>query len=231
MNARCCGIAGTYGLKVEKYDIAMAVGRDLFDQVRDSGRGDGRLRQRDVPLADRARHRAPVRAPDRLPAPRVRALRADRWSGSSSSPIAPRWPRAWSTLAREMGGEELALEAAGGIDEAARSGPTPSGCMAAIERAMSADGVLVLMDLGSALMSAEIAVEMLGESRGPVLLSEAPLVEGAVAAAVAARGGASLDEVAAEARGALAMKTAQLGVDRRCCAAAEAPLRRVRPMR
>ena len=37
MNARCCGIAGTYGLKVEKYDIAMAVGRDLFDQVAGSG--------------------------------------------------------------------------------------------------------------------------------------------------------------------------------------------------
>jgi glycerol-3-phosphate dehydrogenase subunit C len=37
MNARCCGIAGTYGLKAEKYDIAMAVGRDLFDQVRSSG--------------------------------------------------------------------------------------------------------------------------------------------------------------------------------------------------
>ena len=44
------------------------------------------------------------------------------------------------------------------------------------------------------------------------MLSEAPLVEGTVAAAVAARGGASLDEVAAEARGALAMKTSQLGV-------------------
>ena len=37
MNARCCGIAGTYGLKVEKYDVAMAVGRDLFDQVTASG--------------------------------------------------------------------------------------------------------------------------------------------------------------------------------------------------
>ncbi len=37
MNARCCGIAGTYGLKVEKYDISMAVGRDLFDQVAHSG--------------------------------------------------------------------------------------------------------------------------------------------------------------------------------------------------
>jgi glycerol-3-phosphate dehydrogenase subunit C len=37
MNARCCGIAGTYGLKAEKYDIAMAVGADLFEQVRASG--------------------------------------------------------------------------------------------------------------------------------------------------------------------------------------------------
>jgi glycerol-3-phosphate dehydrogenase subunit C len=37
MNARCCGIAGTYGLKAEKYAIAMDVGRDLFDQVRASG--------------------------------------------------------------------------------------------------------------------------------------------------------------------------------------------------
>jgi glycerol-3-phosphate dehydrogenase subunit C len=39
-NARCCGIAGTYGLKVEKYDIAMAVGADLFGQIRGSGAGE-----------------------------------------------------------------------------------------------------------------------------------------------------------------------------------------------
>ena len=37
MTARCCGIAGTYGLKVEKYDIAMDVGRELFTQVEASG--------------------------------------------------------------------------------------------------------------------------------------------------------------------------------------------------
>jgi len=37
LTARCCGIAGTYGLKAEKYEIAMAVGRDLFDQVQGSG--------------------------------------------------------------------------------------------------------------------------------------------------------------------------------------------------
>ncbi len=31
----CCGVAGTYGLKKEKYDIAMAVGAPLFDLVRE----------------------------------------------------------------------------------------------------------------------------------------------------------------------------------------------------
>jgi glycerol-3-phosphate dehydrogenase subunit C len=37
LTARCCGIAGTYGLKAEKYEVAMNVGRPLFDQVRASG--------------------------------------------------------------------------------------------------------------------------------------------------------------------------------------------------
>jgi phosphocarrier protein FPr len=113
-------------------------------------------------------------------------------------------------VAREMGGADLALEAAGGTEEPGVLGTDAERVRAAIERAMSPDGVLVLMDLGSALMSAEFAVELLGDADGPVVLSEAPLVEGAVAAAAAASGGASLDEVAAEARGALAMKTGQL---------------------
>ncbi len=37
LDARCCGIAGTYGLKREKYQIAMDVGADLFGQVQASG--------------------------------------------------------------------------------------------------------------------------------------------------------------------------------------------------
>ncbi len=112
-------------------------------------------------------------------------------------------------LARQMGGEELALEAAGGLED--RSiGTDAERVRAAIERAMSGDGVLVLMDLGSALMSAEMAVELLGGAEQPVVLSEAPLVEGAVAAAVAARVGATLSEVRAEAGRALEMKLAQL---------------------
>ena len=112
-------------------------------------------------------------------------------------------------LAREMGGGEVRIEPAGGLDDGT-VGTDAARVQAAIERAMSPDGVLVLMDLGSALMSAEMATELLG-SGDRVLLSEAPLVEGAVAAAAVARGGASLEEVAAEARGALAMKVSQLG--------------------
>jgi phosphocarrier protein FPr len=117
-------------------------------------------------------------------------------------------------LAREMGGEGLAIEAAGGIEDSDPADPVlgtdAERVRRAIERVMSPDGVLVLMDLGSALMSAEFAVEMLSDAPGPVKLSAAPLVEGAVAAAAAASGGASLEEVAAEARGALAMKTSQI---------------------
>ena len=113
-------------------------------------------------------------------------------------------------LAREMGGEDVAIEAAGGLDDGA-VGTDAARVMAAVEAVRSPDGVLILMDLGSALMSAEMAVEMLDPDGGPIALSAAPLVEGAVAAAARARGGASLDEVAGEARGALAMKTAQLG--------------------
>ena len=114
-------------------------------------------------------------------------------------------------LARQMGGDELALEPAGGLEDGS-IGTDVERVRAAIERAMGDDGVLVLMDLGSALMSAEMAVELL-EADGRVELSDAPFVEGAVAAAVAARGGASLDEVAAEARRAIGMKAAHLGTD------------------
>ena len=84
--------------------------------------------------------------------------------------------------------------------------------MAAIDRAWSDDGVLVLMDLGSAVLSAEMAIDLMPEERrSGVLLCEAPIVEGAVAAAVTAKLGAPLERVAQEARGGLAGKIAHLG--------------------
>jgi phosphocarrier protein FPr len=95
--------------------------------------------------------------------------------------------------------------------------------MEAIGRADSGDGVLVLMDLGSAVLSAETALDFLTpEQRERVLLCEAPLVEGAVAAAVAARLGESLADVAQEARGGLEGKNVQLGVAPATAAPAEA---------
>ena len=67
------------------------------------------------------------------------------------------------------------------------------------------------MDLGSAILSTEMAIEMLPEEiRNKVILCEAPIVEGAIAASVQARIGSPLQQVAAEARGALAAKAEQL---------------------
>lgn len=64
--------------------------------------------------------------------------------------------------------------------------------LAAIEQADTGTGVVVLYDLGSARMVAEMAIEMADNAH----LADAPLVEGAVAAAVSAEGGATATAVA-----------------------------------
>ena len=74
--------------------------------------------------------------------------------------------------------------------------------------------MLVLMDLGSAVLSAELALDMLGDGRERVRLTAAPLVEGAVAAAVSARRGAARRGRGRGARGA-AGKTRTSAVRRR----------------
>ena len=116
-------------------------------------------------------------------------------------------------LARGMGGPDLLLRATGGLDLPGRPlGTDPLLVLQAIDEVYSHDGVVVLMDLGSAVLSAEMALDMLPpERRTHVMLCEAPLVEGAVAAAVQARLGSPLAGVIAEARGALAAKAAHLG--------------------
>jgi multiphosphoryl transfer protein len=115
-------------------------------------------------------------------------------------------------LARGMGAE-VPIELAGGIDAPEPAlGTDATRVLEAIERADQGDGVLMLMDLGSAVLSAEMALDLLPpERREHVVLSEAPLAEGAVAAAVTAKLGASLADVAAEARGALEAKASHLG--------------------
>jgi phosphocarrier protein FPr len=112
-----------------------------------------------------------------------------------------------------QGGAPLAL--AGGTDiPEAPIGTDPAKVAAAIATLLARDdvsSVLVMMDLGSAIMSAEAALDFLpDDQRSRVYLCEAPLVEGALAAAVRAKIGGTLAQVYADARGALAAKTEQL---------------------
>ncbi|MEU8814629.1 phosphoenolpyruvate--protein phosphotransferase [Actinoplanes sp. NPDC048796] len=121
--------------------------------------------------------------------------------------------RAAVALATEMTrGRPLTLEIAAGLDEDTY-GTDAAAIMEALIAADTGDGVVVLMDLGSAVLSAETALELLDdEVRERVVLCPGPLVEGLVAAAVAAASGASRDEVAAEAAAGLAGKESHLGV-------------------
>jgi phosphocarrier protein FPr len=127
-------------------------------------------------------------------------------------------------LARGMGAD-VPIELAAGIDAPEPAlGTDATRVLEAIERADQGDGVLVLMDLGSAVLSAEMALDLLpAEQRERVVLAEAPLVEGAVAAAVTAKLGAPLEDVAAEARGSLAAKATHLGTGETATAPAAAP--------
>jgi multiphosphoryl transfer protein len=92
-----------------------------------------------------------------------------------------------------------AIEIAAGLDGGVL-GTDAARVKEAIDRVASPDGVLVVMDLGSAVLSAQMAMEMRETAGdGPVVLSDAPLVEGLVAAVALAAAGAPLAEVAAEA--------------------------------
>lgn len=114
-------------------------------------------------------------------------------------------------LADQLGSPAKLLLAAGVDDPDHPIGTDAIAVMSAIEEADDGSGVLVLMDLGSALLSAETALELLPpELSARVRLCPAPLVEGTLAAVVAAGSGLTLDEVAAEALGALGPKQAML---------------------
>lgn len=95
-------------------------------------------------------------------------------------------------LATQMA-PDVRIIAAGGTDDG-RIGTSLERVMAALEKAAGGDGVVVLTDLGSAVMTAESAVEFVADPDS-VLLADAPLVEGLVAAAVAAQAGGDAEAV------------------------------------
>jgi phosphoenolpyruvate---glycerone phosphotransferase subunit DhaM len=95
-------------------------------------------------------------------------------------------------LVRHLAGE-VEISAVGG-DSEGTLGTDPERIRAAIE-GLRADEILVFMDLGSAVLSAETVLEMLPPNLGGrVRLVDAPFVEGAFAAGVVASAGADAAE-------------------------------------
>ncbi|MDQ6637612.1 MAG: dihydroxyacetone kinase phosphoryl donor subunit DhaM [Candidatus Dormibacteraeota bacterium] len=110
--------------------------------------------------------------------------------------------RGLADLAAQVAGPDVRIEAAGGGPEGSL-GTSGDAVQAAIDRAEAGDGVVVLADLGSSILTVRHLLE--DAANGQVRLADAPLVEGAVAAAVISSTSQPLEVVlqaAEEARGA-----------------------------
>jgi PTS hybrid protein len=104
-------------------------------------------------------------------------------------------------LAGQMAGDDVPIKAVGGGPEGGL-GTNGDEVQKALLSADAGDGVVVLGDLGSAILTVRHVLDRNGN--GHIRLVDAPFVEGAVAAAVTASAGSSLDDVARaaeEARG------------------------------
>lgn len=96
-------------------------------------------------------------------------------------------------LARMMAAN-VPIVAAGGLEDGSL-GTSYEKISAAIESVCSSDGAVLLVDMGSAVMTTEMVLEDLDSPN--VVMLDCPLVEGAVLAAVESVGGRTLDEIIA----------------------------------
>ncbi|WP_067491474.1 dihydroxyacetone kinase phosphoryl donor subunit DhaM [Actinomadura hibisca] len=101
-------------------------------------------------------------------------------------------------VARAMGVGKAVIEPAGG-DAEGGLGTSPDLVERAVAAADSGDGVVLLADLGSSVLTARLVAE---DAETRVVLADAPLVEGAIAAASTAAAGGGLEEVVAAAESA-----------------------------
>jgi dihydroxyacetone kinase phosphotransfer subunit len=104
-------------------------------------------------------------------------------------------------LALQMAAPNQQILAAGGMADQS-IGTDAMLIKDAIVAANSGDGVVVMVDLGSAVLSAELAIEMLEDQALLVKIADAPILEGTIAATVEASVGRSLSQVVATAEGA-----------------------------
>ena len=107
-----------------------------------------------------------------------------------------------TALAAQMAGPDVVIEPAGGTPDGGL-GTDEARVRAAIERAgRSGDGVVILADLGSSILTVRHLLDGNGTEQNGVRLADAPFVEGAVTAAVTASAGAALTDVVESAEGA-----------------------------
>jgi PTS hybrid protein len=101
--------------------------------------------------------------------------------------------RGLAHLTSQVAGTEVRIEPAGG-GPGGSLGTTGDTVREAIRRADRGQGVIVLADLGSSILTVRHLLD--GHTNGHVRLVDAPFVEGAVAAAVMSAAGQSLEDVA-----------------------------------
>ena len=94
-----------------------------------------------------------------------------------------------------MMAKSVPIAAAGGLEDGSLGTSYEKIC-AAIDSVYTSAGVIVLMDMGSAVMTTEMVLEDLAHEN--VRMIDCPLVEGAVVAAVESVGGRTLDEIVAK---------------------------------
>lgn len=87
---------------------------------------------------------------------------------------------------------EAPMAAAGGMDDGG-FGTSYEKIISAVEKVYSEDGAIVLMDMGSAVLTAEMVLEAMPERK--IKMVDCPVVEGAVSASLAAAAGQSIEEV------------------------------------
>ena len=96
-------------------------------------------------------------------------------------------------FAKEMQQSDFVIENGGGTGTDAY-GTNPVIIMEAVKKADRGSGVLILVDMGSAVMSAEMALEMLANGTD-ARIADAPIVEGTIAAVAGNFSGVTLDEL------------------------------------
>ncbi len=92
----------------------------------------------------------------------------------------------------KMMAEDVPIAAAGGLPEGG-FGTSFERIFDAVNSVYSDDGVIILMDMGSAVMTAEMVIEAMDGMK--VVMADCPLVEGAVTATCDADSGMSLEEI------------------------------------